>query len=128
MKKLLSILLALMMVLSVSATAFAASAITKEEAESIALKDAGYSASDVVRIKTEREFDDGREIWNVDFVVEEDGLYKDFDYEILASDGKIIEKDWEYEDDYFFSGNIPSLSRIEQLLMEIIALLKALLG
>ncbi len=95
-------------------------AITKEAAQEIALKDAGYSASDAVRIKTEYEFDDGRETWNVDFLVEENGLYKDYDYEILASDGTIVEKDWEYEDDFYFVPDVPSFGKFEKFFAKFI--------
>ncbi len=100
LKKTLSLALALVMVFAISVTAFAAGGITKEDAQNIALKDAGYTAADVVYIKAEYDTDRGIEKWDVDFVVEADGLYKDYDYEIKAADGTILEKSWEYEDDY----------------------------
>ncbi len=100
-KKILCAVFALMLILSVSLTAFAAD-ITAEEAKSIALSDAGYTSEQVKHIYAEYDVDDGRKHWNVDFLVEDSqGRLVDYDYEISASDGRILEKDREFESDRF---------------------------
>lgn len=96
MKKFLSLLLALTVVFTLSLTAFAAD-ITKDEAEAIALKDAGYSASQTVYLRSQKDYDDGRTEYEVEFAVENaDGSYVEYDYEISA-DGRILSKDVDVE-------------------------------
>lgn len=100
-KKALAIVLAVLSLFSLSLSAFAAD-INADKAKEIALKDAGYSAQEVIRLKAEYDVDDGRRVWNVDFHAEdENGRIRDYDYEIAAADGRILEKDWEYEDDLY---------------------------
>ncbi len=96
MKKLLSLLLALTVVFTLSVTAFAAD-ITKADAEAIALKDAGYAASQTVYLRSKADFDDGRTEYDVEFAVNNsDGSYLEYDYEISA-DGRILSKDVDLE-------------------------------
>lgn len=63
--------------------------ITAEEAENIALKDAGVSRSSVRYIKSKLDRDDGRTVYEVEFAVD----YTEYEYEINAADGNIISKD-----------------------------------
>ncbi len=101
LRKALAIALAIVSLFALSLSAFAAD-ISADKAKEIALKDAGYSAQEVIRIKAEYEIDDGRKVWNVDFHAEDEkGRVLDYDYEIAASDGRILERDWEYEDDLY---------------------------
>ena len=94
LKKVVSIALALIALFALSLTAFAAD-ISAEDAKSIAVSDAGYSLSDVLYIRAEYEIDDGRRHWNVDFLVEDEkGRKVDYDYEVSASDGRILERDY----------------------------------
>ncbi len=132
LKKTLSLALAIMMIFAVSITAFAAD-ITKDQAQQIALKDAGYAAADVINLKVWQDNDDGVKVWEVDFLVEENRLYKEYDYEIRVSDGVILEKDWDYEDDYIGAGGANSgvqaaLERIERWLEKIFNYLKSIFG
>lgn len=121
LKKSLATTLALIFVLTLSLVAFAAD-ITKDKAKEIALNDAGYSLSDVMYITAEYELDDGFKKWNVDFVVQDsDGHYRDYDYEINAADGKILEKEWDYEDDYYGGTAVSLEDRFEQFFAKIIA-------
>ncbi len=106
LKKTLSLALALMMIFSVALTASAAGNITKEQAQEIALKDAGYTADEVIYIKAEYDVDRGVEEWDVEFLVEDGRFYKEYGYEIRISDGRILEKDWDYEDDYYGQPNL----------------------
>lgn len=101
LRKVLAIALAIVSLFSLSISAFAAD-ISADKAKGIALKDAGYSAQEVIRIKAEYEVDDGRKVWNVDFLAEDEkGRVVDYDYEISAADGRILERDWEFEDDLY---------------------------
>lgn len=100
-KKALALVLAVISLFSLSISALAAD-IGAEKAKEIALNDAGYRAEEVVYIKAEYEVDDGIKVWNVDFHAEDEkGRVRDYDYEIAAADGRILEKDWEYEDDLY---------------------------
>ena len=72
------------------------SAISEEEANQIALKDAGVKESDVSGMRIKLETDDGTKEYEVDFYVGD----KEYDYDIDASDGTIRSKDTEIEDDF----------------------------
>lgn len=60
--------------------------LTRDEAKSIALKHAGFTASQVMQLEVELDRDDGKLHYDVDF--EKDGY--DYDYEIDAYTGKIL--------------------------------------
>jgi hypothetical protein len=68
--------------------------ITKEEATAIALADAGFSESQVTRLKAEFDYDDGRPEYEVEF--QKDGF--EYDYEIHAETSKILHKDKDWDD------------------------------
>lgn len=63
--------------------------ITPEEAQAIALKDAGISAEDATGLHTVLQIDDGRQEYDVDFRVGR----LEYDYEIDAVTGTILSKD-----------------------------------
>lgn len=63
--------------------------ITAEEAENIALNDAGVSRSSVRYIKSKLDRDDGRTVYEIEFAVD----YTEYDYEINAADGNIVSRD-----------------------------------
>ena len=63
--------------------------IGAERAKSIALSNAGFTASQVQNLKAEREYDDGRLEYQVEFRV--GGT--EYDYTISGTDGAILEKD-----------------------------------
>ena len=67
--------------------------IGAEKAKEIALQHAGVSASNAVFVKAERERDDGRLTYDVDFYAGN----KEYDYEILAADGTILFYDADIE-------------------------------
>lgn len=68
--------------------------IGKEKAKSIALGNAGLSESQVSRLKVERDLDDGRVEYSVEFTANG----KEYDYEISGADGKILDVDVDRED------------------------------
>ena len=97
LKKLSSLALALLVVFSLSLSAFAAD-ISAEGAKVIALNDAGYKVSDVSYLKAVLEYDDGVKYYDVSFYVKNaDGSYVEYDYDVLASDGRVLEKDVDRE-------------------------------
>ena len=67
--------------------------IGAEKAKEIALQHAGVSASNAVFVKAERDYDDGRLTYDVDFYAGN----KEYDYEILAADGTILSYDADIE-------------------------------
>ena len=63
--------------------------ITLDEAKDIALKHAGFTASQVTFTKSKLDRDDGRQVYEIEFYVGR----TEYDYEIDAVSGKIIEFD-----------------------------------
>ena len=76
-----------------TSTSTSSTDIGAEKAKEIALQHAGVSASNAVFAKAEREYDDGRLTYDVDFYAGN----KEYDYEILASDGTILSYDADIE-------------------------------
>lgn len=68
--------------------------IGKEEAKAIAFEHAGVAESQVRRLRVERELDDGRVEFNVEFRVGQ----KEYEYEISGESGKIIDFDVDTDD------------------------------
>lgn len=64
--------------------------ITVEAAEAAALNHAGLSANQVTFIKHKLEWDDGRQIYDIEFYT---GDYKEYEYEIDAVTGAVLEFD-----------------------------------
>ena len=88
---------------SASSTSSSASASTTDigeaKAKSVALSHAGISESSTSYIYAKKDWDDGRWVYDVEFWA--DG--KEYDYEILASDGTILSYD--YDAEYQWSGS-----------------------
>ncbi len=86
-----------------SSTGSTASASTTDigeaKAKSVALSHAGISESDTSYIYAKKDWDDGRWVYDVEFWA--DG--KEYDYEILASNGTILSYD--YDAEYQWSGS-----------------------
>lgn len=68
--------------------------IGEEKAKQIALSDAGVIESNAQRLNVNFDFDDGRGEYEVDFNV---GM-TEYDYEIDAVTGVILDKDVDYDD------------------------------
>ncbi len=96
-KKILSFALTFVLVFAVSLTALAAD-ITREQAISIALEDAGYNAENTLYSRAELDYDDGIKYYEVEFAVAlGENLVGEYEYEVRASDGAILSKDSETE-------------------------------
>lgn len=63
--------------------------ITAEQAEEIVLKDAGTNRNTVKYLKSKKDLDDGRAIFDIEFIFNN----REYEYEIDASTGTIISKD-----------------------------------
>lgn len=70
--------------------------ITLDQGKSIALKHAGLQASQVQFTKAKLDRDDGRQIYDIEFRAG----YAEYDYEIDAKTGKILDFDYDMEDDW----------------------------
>ena len=70
------------------------SGITLEQAKAKALEHAGLSGSQVRFTKAKKDYDDGRTVYEIEF---REGRME-YEYEINASTGRIIEWDKEYDD------------------------------
>lgn len=80
--------------------------IGEAKAKSIALDHAGYKESKVSGLKVEREYDDGQLEYHVEFRVGN----KEYDYEISAKSGKILDYDVDVDDDAKTSNSTTSSS------------------
>lgn len=69
-------------------------AVDLEGAKAAALADAGLKAEDVTFFKTESDWDDGRQIYEIEFYTS-DGT--EYDYEINAAGGQVISCDFDAE-------------------------------
>lgn len=84
--------------------------IAEEQAKSIALEDAQVKESDVKRIRIERDRDDGRQVYDIDFYA---GT-KEYDYEIDLYTGQILSRDLDIEDDFYEEQNNQSTGLISK--------------
>ena len=67
--------------------------LTAEDAEDIALANAGYTRGEVAFKPTEFDFEKGRSVWEVEFYHEN----TEYDFEIDANTGEILRKEQEIE-------------------------------
>lgn len=95
------IIAALILAAATAAFAVKASLITSDEAERIALGDAGVAQENASAVYTEFGYDDGRFVYEVEFY----SLGVEYEYEILAKDGSVISRDidgatvYDYDED-----------------------------
>ena len=73
----------------------ASNRITLEEAKKVALDDAKLTAADVTFTKAKLDYDDGRAVYDIEFY----SGAKEYDYEIDAATGRILDKDIDINDD-----------------------------
>lgn len=75
----------------------AAAGVTLEQAKQTALNHAGKTASGVTFVKAQKDFDDGRWVYEVEFIVSSANGYLEYDYDIDATTGKILSYDYDAE-------------------------------
>ena len=68
--------------------------ITVEEAKTIALEHAGLTADAVTFVKAKQDYDDGRLVYEIEFVTTSGNGYLEYDYEIDAATGSILSYDY----------------------------------
>lgn len=74
---------------AVSPTVSSIENITEDQAQAIALEHAGLTEADISHLQVRKDFDDGRQEYNVEFYVDR----LEYEYEIDAATGKIISFD-----------------------------------
>ena len=68
--------------------------ITAEQAKAAALNHAGLTSSQVTFIQSKLDWEDGRQVYDVEFYTAD---YKEYDYEIDASTGEVVKYDYDAE-------------------------------
>ena len=71
--------------------------VTLEQAKQTALKHAGKTASQVHFVKAQQDWENGRKVYEIEFVVNTGTGYTEYDYEIDAAAGKIVSYDYDAE-------------------------------
>ena len=77
-----------------SGTGTASAALTADQAKDKALAHAGLKANQVTFVKSKLDWDDGRQVYDVEFYTSD---YKEYDYEIDAATGAILSYDFDAE-------------------------------
>lgn len=72
----------------------ASAALTADQAKHKALAHAGLKANQVTFVKSKLDWDDGRQVYDVEFYTSD---YKEYDYEIDASTGEVVSYDFDAE-------------------------------
>ena len=71
--------------------------ITVEEAKTSALEHAGLTADAVTFVQAKQDYDDGRLVYEIEFVTTSGNGYLEYDYEIDAATGSILSYDYDAE-------------------------------
>ena len=72
-------------------------AVDEAKAQEIALAHAGVNAADATITKSKLDYDDGRQVYEIEFYVSGSSGYTEYDYEIEAATGKIVSYDHDAE-------------------------------
>ena len=78
-------------------TGSATGAVDEAKAQEIALAHAGIKAADATITKSKLDYDDGRQVYEIEFYVSGSSGYTEYDYEIEAATGKIVSYDHDAE-------------------------------
>ena len=71
--------------------------ITLEQAKQIALDHVGKTASQVTFVKAKSDWENGKTVYEIEFIYRSGTSYLEYDYEIDASTGKILSYDYDAE-------------------------------
>ncbi len=71
--------------------------VTLEQAKQTALKHAGKTASQVQFVKAQQDWEHGKKVYEIEFIVSGGTGYTEYDYEIDAATGKIVSYDYDAE-------------------------------
>ena len=93
MKKVMAIVMTVLMMLAIGTTAFADNApLSLEQAKQAALDYAGVKASEAIFTKAYRDYDDGREVYEIEFYANN----TEYDIDVNARTGRITDFSTEY--------------------------------
>ena len=92
MKKTIATILTLVMLLSLGTAAFAAGPLSLEQAKQTALNYTGVNAADAVFTKAYKSYDDGREVYEIEFYANN----TEYDMDIDVYTGRITDFSSEY--------------------------------
>ena len=99
MKKTFAVLMVLVMMLALSVTAFAAgNKLTQDQAKQAALEFAGVQASDATFTKVKRDWDDGREVFEIKFYAND----TEYEMDVDVLSGRITDFSAEYNGSYAY--------------------------
>ena len=96
MKKLMAVIVAVMMMVGCASAFAAGNTMTREEAMQAALDYAGLKAEQVTFTKVQMDRDDGRQVYEIEFVC--NGIEYEMDVDIHT--GRIYDTDRDYFDRY----------------------------
>ena len=88
--------------------------ITLEQAKETALKHAGLKADAVTFVKAEQDYENGKLVYEVEFVTNDGGKIVEYDYEIDAATGTVVSYDYDAENYTPQSGNAASGATIDE--------------
>lgn len=71
--------------------------VTLEQAKQTALQHAGKTASQVQFVKAQQDWENGKKVYEIEFIVNTGTGYTEYDYEIDAATGKIVSYDYDAE-------------------------------
>lgn len=71
--------------------------ITLEQAKQVALAHAGKSGTNATFVKAHKDFDDEQYTYELEFFVQSGNSYQEYDYEISAATGKVLNFDYDAE-------------------------------
>ena len=71
--------------------------VTLEQAKQTALRHAGKTASQVQIVKAQQDWEHGKKVYEIEFIVSGGTGYTEYDYEIDAATGKIVSYDYDAE-------------------------------
>ena len=71
--------------------------ITLEQAKQTSLQHAGKTASQVQFVKAQQDWEHGKKVYEIEFIVNTGTGYTEYDYEIDAATGKIVSYDYDAE-------------------------------
>ena len=97
MKKAVAMVMAVVMMLALGVTAFAAQGpLTVEQAKQVALDYAGVKAADAYFTKAHRDYDNGREVYEIEFYANN----TEYDMDVDVNTGRVTDFSTEYHPVY----------------------------
>ena len=107
MKKAVAMVMAVVMMLAFGVTAFAANGpLTVEQAKQAALDRAGVKASEATFTRAYRDFDDGRQVYEIEFYVGN----TEYDMDVDVNTGRVTDFSTEYHGGYGSFNNPPAVN------------------